>query len=151
MKVVEISNACELIKKSKLTKMDDKDKFLVIKAIRVLKPISVEYQDFIKDAQEKLKDEEYDANLKEYQDIQKEHPGLKLSEMTIEEINKAEKLAKYFNDSNKRFSDCIEEEANKEKELTYEKISEDAFTKFIASNDFSVEEIVLLQEALCNV
>ena len=113
MKVVEISNACELIKKSKLTKMDDKDKFLVIKAIRALKPVSTEYQDFIKDAQEKLKDEEYDANLKEYQDIQKNHPGLKLSEMTIEEINKAEKLAKYFNDSNKRFSDCIEEEANK--------------------------------------
>ena len=54
MKVVESSNACELIKKSKLTKMDDKDKFLVIKAIRSLKPISIEYQDFIKDAQEKI-------------------------------------------------------------------------------------------------
>ena len=45
----------KLLNDSKLTKMEDKDKFIVIKAVRKLKPIAADFDDFQKDAQEKLK------------------------------------------------------------------------------------------------
>lgn len=151
MNTIEISNVYELIKKSKLTKMEDKDKFLVIKAIRVLKPICTDYQDFVKDAQEKLKDDKYESNLEEYQKIQREHPQFKLSELTPDEISKIETLTKYFNNFNKSLEECLNTEAKKEHELAYEKLSDEAFTKFISSNDFSVEEILNLEDTLKQV
>ena len=148
MKTSEIYNSYELINKSKLTKMEDNDKFLIIKASKAFRPIYNEYQEFIKDAQEKLKGDSYEEYVNKYQSMQREHPGLKVADLTPDELSELEKITKYLNDFNKRLADCLNEEAEKEHEVTFDKLSEAAFTKYVASNDFTVEEIVKLQDIL---
>ena len=43
MNTLEITTAFELLKKAKLTKLEEKDKFIVIKVCRALKPIYTDY------------------------------------------------------------------------------------------------------------
>jgi hypothetical protein len=43
---------------------------------------------------------------------------------------------------------CISVEANKDNELSYEKLTEDELGKLIDSNDFTVSDILLIQDAL---
>ena len=99
MKTSKIVSVYKTMNDSKLTKMEDADKFKVIKALRAIKPISEGYEEFVKLTHEKLKDDK-------------------------------------------------KEEGDKENELTYDKLSEDAFGKYIASNDFNVSTIMDLQEVL---
>ena len=148
MNTLEITTAFELLKKAKLTKLEEKDKFIVIKVCRALKPIYTDYQDFIKDAQEKLKGDEFDTNLTEYQNIQKNHPTLNLSELSAEEAAKLKSLTDFFNEYNKSLNKCLSSEATKNHNLDYEKLSENAFSMFINSNDYTVEEILKLQDVL---
>jgi hypothetical protein len=60
MKTIDIKNAYNLINTAKLTKLSSTDKFKVIKAIRVLKQIAIDFEEFQKDAMERLKGEEHD-------------------------------------------------------------------------------------------
>ena len=50
MKTIEITNIYAVLNEAKLTKMEDADKFKVIKALRVIKPIAKGYEDFIEEA-----------------------------------------------------------------------------------------------------
>ena len=52
---------------SKLTKMEDADKFKVIKALRAIKPISEGYEDLSKLTHEKLKDDKMEEMQKKAQ------------------------------------------------------------------------------------
>ena len=57
MKTIEITNIFAVLNEAKLTKMEDADKFKVIKALRAIKPIAKGYEDFVEDAKNKLKGE----------------------------------------------------------------------------------------------
>lgn len=137
--VVEVYNT---LNGAKLSKMDDKDKFLVIKAMRQLKPVSAAYEEFVKDAQEKLKGEDFGEIQKKAQQWQEEGENTTLSLEERRHINI------YLNDYTKKVNECVSEEGEKENDLTYERLSEEAFAKLVASNDFDVKTIMSLQEAL---
>lgn len=128
---------------TKLTKMEDKDKFIVIKAMRQMKPVATGYDDFVKDAQEKLKGDGFNEMMEKAKKWQEE--GDKTT-LTIEE---RVSLNAYFNAYNKRVEDCLKEEAEKDVELTYERLQEDAFGKLVSSNDFDVKTIMELNDVLC--
>ena len=57
MKTSKIVSVYKTMNDSKLTKMEDADKFKVIKALRAIKPISEGYEEFVKLTHEKLKDD----------------------------------------------------------------------------------------------
>lgn len=150
MKTIQVTNAYKAISPAKLTKMDDADKFKVIKAIRVMKPIATSFEDFVKDAHESLKDEDYpkmDERGKKwnekYGDGKKER-----SDIPAEDLKELDVVNAYFADYRKKVDNCLKEEADKEHELSFDKLTEEAFGKFISSNDFDVNTIVELQEAL---
>lgn len=142
MKTEIIVTVYREINNAKLSKMDDKDKFLMIKVMKSMKPVAAAFEDFVKDAQEKLKDEKFEAMQKEAREWQEK--GVKC---TFSEEKKIA-LNRYFADYNQKVADCVKEESEKENELTYERLSEDAFGKFIASNDFDVKTIMALEDVL---
>jgi hypothetical protein len=142
MKTIQIKAAYEVLKDSKLTKMDSLDKFKVVKILRDLKVISLAFDDFAKDLQEKLKGEDHEKYVSEAQQWQREGDKTTLS------LEERALINQYLNKYNKDCRDGIYEEEQKEHELTFEKISEDAFTKFVDSNDFSVGQLLSLQEVI---
>ena len=130
----KIVNLYEVLSGAKLTKMDDADKFLVIKALRVLKPIAESFDAYKRDASERLKPEDIDSIVEKAQ---------KWNELTEEErasINKS--LIAYNNSVNK----CIADELAAEVEVEYQKLSESAFEKLMASNDWEASKALLVAD-----
>lgn len=150
MKTTQIANVYKLINPAKLTKMDDADKFKVIKAIRAIKPIAISFEESIKDAQERLKDEQYPVMEQRANKWNEKYGNKKIerSDVPEEDLTELEEINAYFAAYRKLVEDFIKEEADKEYELTFDKLSEDAFAKFIASNDFDVKTIIGLQDVL---
>lgn len=138
----KILSVYNLINDAKLTKMDDEDKFRMIKIIRVLKPVATNFEDFKKDASEKLKGENHEEMLEKAQKWQTEGENTTLTEAERIEINK------YFTDYNNKIVECLKEESKKENELDYEPLGAGAFGKFVASNDWTLGQIAAIEEVI---
>lgn len=143
MKTIELNNAYTLLNAAKLSKMENSDKFKVIRAIRAMKPIVTDFEDFQKDAQERLKGEGHDEMVEKAQQWQRE--GEKTT-LTIEERTA---VNEYLNGYNKRIMECVKTEAEKEHELQVESLSEEAFGKLLESNDWNANQIMTIQDFLC--
>lgn len=141
MKTESVVAVYKLINESKLTKMEDADKFKMIKIMRAMKPIATSYEDFQKDAQEKLKDDDFEVMQKRAQDLQSNNGQGSPEE--FKEVNA------YYEKYYKSLNDFLKPELEKENDFSYEKLSEDAFGKYLASNDFKMDEILKIEEAVC--
>lgn len=148
MKTIDIATIYSLLNEAKLTKMDDADKFKVIKALRKIKPIAKAYEDFIEDAKNKLKGEDFDKMFEKAQTWNKDNQGKKVGELTQEQIAELEPINKYFAEYNQSVDKCVKEEAEKEVELTFDKLNEEAFGKLVASNDWTCGQIMALSDAV---
>lgn len=137
-----VNSVYKLLNDSKLTKMEDKDKFIVIKAVRKFKPIAADFEDLKKDVQEKLKGENFEEMQKKALQWNEEGGKTTLTEDERKEVNM------FFYEFNKNVKECLKEETERKHELEYEKLSEDAFGKFISSNDFKVDDIIKIQEVM---
>lgn len=124
--------AYRVINTAKLTKMEDAEKFAIIKAMRCFKKISSEFDDFLKDAQERLKPDNFAVVT------QKIHSNKNLTPEELAIVNK------YDQD----VSNCLKEEFGENVDLSFTPLSEEAVERFIASNDFSVNEIMLIMDVL---
>lgn len=132
VKVNDAVTAFRLINPAKLTKMETEERFAVILATRQLKKVATDFDELVKDAQEKLKPEGFDKIVEKVQ-------GKK--ELTSSE---QETLKKY----NKDVTDCVQTELDKEVEFDFKPLSEDALGRFVESNDFSVSEIMLIGDVI---
>lgn len=122
--------AYRILNNAKLSKMDGKEKYLVIRAMKQLKPVATDYDDFLKDAAQRLRPDGYEA-IEAKQD----------KDLTEEE---REVVDKY----NTEISECVREELNKEVELGYKPLTEEAFGRFADSNDISLAELMAVDEVL---
>jgi len=138
----QISEVYAKLADAKITKMEDADKFKVIKALKQLKSIATAYEDFKKDAGEKLKGEEHDKMIEKAQKWQNEGKDTTLTEEEKIAVNK------YFSEYNDKISSCLKEEAAKENELTFEALTEEAFGRLMTSNDWTLSEITSIEEIL---
>ena len=148
MKTIEITNIFAVLNEAKLTKMEDADKFKVIKALRAIKPIAKGYEDFVEEAKNKLKADDHDKMTEKARAWNKDNQGKKVGELTQEEIDELNAINKYFSDYNSRVENCVKEEAEKEVELTFDKLNEEAFGKLVASNDWTCGQIMALSDAV---
>lgn len=142
MKVKEVVNAYSSLNSAKMTKMEDGSKFKVIKALRSVKKVNSEYDDFLKDAQEKLKGDEFEEMKEKAQKWQEDGDKTNLS------LNERLEINKFFTKYNESVSKCMKEEDEKEVDLDYEKLTEDEFKLFVASNDFDVQTMAIMQDVL---
>lgn len=153
IKTSDILNAYNVLKMAKYSAMEDADKIKAWKIARALKPIATKFDDDSKDAAEKLKPEidgGFDEVLGKVQEYERMVRDTK-ADMTKLPMGAAEynafitKLKEY----NKLVGKAVEEFANAENEIDFEPLSEAAFVKLIASNDWTVGQVEVLGDIVC--
>ena len=148
MKIKECIEAAALLKTAKVTKMEDADKLTVVKAMRALKQVASEYESLYADVQEKLKDDKHADMVSRAQLFNERYANKGYYELEEWQRKEREELNAYFMDYNSRLAAAMKEEEEKEVSPEYNRLTEDSFGKLIASNDFSVEQILNLETVL---
>lgn len=149
MKTIDIVNAYNVLNAAKLTKLADADKFTVIRAMRQLKPVYTGYEDAVKDAQERLKPEDFDALQKRAADWNATHKDKQLKDLTPEERTTLEGINTAFRDYTEKVEQCVRDIAETEKTLDYTRLSQDAFGKLLESNpEWKMQEILGVADVL---
>lgn len=153
IKTNEILAAYNILNAAKYASMGDDDKVKVWKIARTLKPIATKFEEDSKDAAEKMKPKDKDFAEK-YQKAQefermKRTPNADASKLPMG----AAEYDQFINDVlvpyNKLVGKALEEYANKEVEVEFEPLSDEAFGKLMASNEWSLGQTVVLSEIIC--
>lgn len=143
LKTEKILSAYRVISTAKYSKLDDADKVKVWKIAKAMKPVATQFDEDSKDAAEKLKPtDDFGERLQkaqEYERMLQANEDMSKSPMGAAEYNA---FLKEFQDYNKLVSDAVKEFADKEVELVFEGISEDAFGKLMASNEWTMEQVI---------
>ena len=151
IKTGKVQEAYIVLSTAKYSKMADEDKIKVWKIARILKPVADKFEDDSKDAAEKFKpSEDFDerlSNAQEYDRMRKEENA----DMTKAKMGAAEfgKFVEEFNAYQKLVNDAVKEFAEKEVEVEFEKLSEEAFGKLMASNEWTMEQAMVLGDIVC--
>ena len=149
VKTEKVLGAFNVLNTAKYAKMDDADKIKVWKIARALKPIATKFDEDSKDAAEKLKPEGFDDDLRKAQEYERVTKD-KDADASKLEMGAAEygEFIKKLKEMNKLVADALKEFANKEVDIDFEPIREDAFTKLMASNDWTMEQAVMIGELI---
>ena len=149
MKVIDIVNAYNVLNAAKLAKMQDADKFTVIRAMRALKPIQTDYEAAVKDAQERLKPEDFDALQKKAADWNATHKDKKLTDLTPEERATLDGINAAYRDYTAKVEECVKDLAEKEVSASYARLTEEAFGKLLEGNpEWDAGTAMLLMDVL---
>lgn len=140
VKTEDVLGAWRIISTAKYNKMADEDKVKVWKISRILKPIATKFEEDSKDAADKLKPyEDFEQRFQKAQEYEKAIKEDEVTPMTKEEYSKfIEDLKQY----NKLVNNAVREFADKEVEIEFEPLSEEAFGKLMASNDWNMEQVM---------
>lgn len=139
---IKTKNALEaytVLNGAKYSKMDDADKIKLWKIVRALKPVATQFEEDRKDATEKFMQEfeNFQENLQKAQEYEKAKQENKEDlPMTDDDYKK---FIVDFIKYNKLVSETVNELAETEVEVDINKLSEDAFGKLLASNDWTVD------------
>lgn len=143
IKTENVLSAFRVLNTAKYTKMTDEDKIKVWKIARALKPIADKFDDDSKDAAEKFKPtEDFAERLQKAQEFErKRNAG---EDMTDAPMGAAEygEFIKEFQKYNKTVSDAVKEFADKEVEVEFDVLTEEAFGKLMASNEWEVSQVI---------
>lgn len=138
-----VAGVYALLNAAKLTGMEAKDKFCVVKMVLAMKPVAKGYEDYITDVREKLKPDDWQVKSEAVQRWQAEGEKCGLS------IQERKELNEYFERYSQEVNDCVRQEADSEVELPFEPVGEEAFGKLLSANeDWTVEQIAMLQEVI---
>lgn len=134
VKIEILVMAAAVLAQSKIDKMQDKEKFALIRATHPIKRVSEDYAAFRKDALEKLKPEDYDALLA------KEKAG---QEYTAEE---SARVRKY----NADVQECVGAELAREVEIDLPPLTEEGVVNLSSSNpEMPLGTVMELMTLLC--
>lgn len=138
MRTNDLIEAYNILNVAKYNKLEDSDKIKIWKIVRVLKPIVTKFQEDMKDASEKFMQEfeNFQENLqkaRQYETAENKEEA----EMT-EDQYKA--FIVDFISYNRLVNNTANDLASEEVNVDFEKLSEDAFGKLMASNDWTIEQ-----------
>ena len=138
--------AFNVLSSAKYSKLDDVDKIKVWKITRKLKPVAEKFEEDSKDAADKMKpSDDFDERLVKAQEYAR---TVKQTDFDAQNLpmGAAEysKFIEEFKAYQKLVNDTISDFAKKEVEVEIETISEDAFGKLMASNDWNMAQVVAL-------
>ena len=136
-KINQIVSAQKRLDKATVTKLEEADAIKLLKNRKAMRPYVTEYEEFEKDCREKFKvDGLEDADKKRLEVINKVKEN-KAYQPTQEEVDAINKVADYFNKVNKALS----EELEREVEITFEKLSDNADVKLMQENGWNYAEL----------
>lgn len=133
-KVDNIVSLYNILKEAKLTKLADADKYAIIKILRKLRPTAEKFEEDKKEAQEKLKPENWDEIVEKANLWRKENNSNRL---TADEVE-------YF----VKVNECLGEELEKEVEIDITTINEAVFEKLMASNDWEAKTALFVADEI---
>lgn len=136
----EIARAYRTLAAAKLTRLDDEEKFLIVKIIMSLKPIAKEYEDFIQQTKESLKADNHEEMLDKANRWNFTNKGRNINDLTDEEKKELFEINRYFAEYSNKVEKWILEEGDKGVNFAPFKLSNDTATKLIASNDWNCEQ-----------
>lgn len=151
MKTEDVLKAYQVISTAKYSKLDDADKIKVWKIARSLKPVAEKFREDSEDAQQKMKpNDDFDEQLMKAQEYEREirKPDCDASKLPMGAAQYHE-FVDEFKAYQKLVNDTIKDFAEKEVEVSFDPISEDAFGKLMASNDWTLEQVATLGEIIC--
>lgn len=139
-----------IISNASYKRLDDEDKVRLWKIARQLKPVATQFEADSKDAAEKMKEgyEGFDEQLaaaKAYEEAKKSGGELPI---TDEEYRRF--ISEVWQPFNALVSKAVAEQAEKEVELDFDPLTDEAFGKLIASNDWTVDKVTVVGEFLTN-
>jgi len=146
IKTEKAVSAYRVLSTAKYGQLADADKIKVWKIARVLKPIATSFEDTAKDAAEKFKpttegfDEQYEKFLSFQRMVNLPNVDAKKLPMGVAEYNQF--LTDVVLPYNKLVEDAIKEFGGKDVEIEFAGLSEDAFGKLMASNEWTVEQAI---------
>lgn len=151
IKTSKVLEAHQVLGSAKYSKLDDADKIKAWKIARALQPIATKFDEDSKDAAKKLKPtEDFNDRLEKAQKYEAEirKPDCDTSKLPMGAAEYEQfigELKKY----NKLVGDAVKEFGEKEVKIEFEPLSEEAFGKLMASNDWNIAQVSALGEIVC--
>ena len=148
LKTENVLAAYRVLGGAKYAKLSDEDKIKVFKICIALKPIATKYDEDSKDAAEKLKPfDDYDEKLAEAQEYDRvsrdKNADTSQLKMGPAEFNEFVKEMNHYQDL---ISKALKDEMEKEVEVEFEPITEDALLKLMNSNDWTIAGAMAVSE-----
>jgi hypothetical protein len=152
IKTSEVLAAFNVLNTAKYASLEDADKIKVWKIARTLKPVATKFEEDSKDAAEKMKPEieggfdEMLGKAQEYERMRRDQ-NADMSKLPIGAAQ-YEAFIEEFKKYNNLVGDAVKEFSEKEVEIEFEPLSEDAFGKLMSSNDWTMDKVVALAEII---
>lgn len=142
IKTEKVLKVYQILNTTKYGKLDDANKVKVWKIARKLKPVATKFDEDSKDAAEKLKPYEgFEDDLQKAQEYER-LKGVN-AKMDIDEY---QKFIAAFKAYQELVGKAVKEYADVEVEVEFDTISEDAFSKLMASNEWTLDQAVEIGE-----
>lgn len=136
LKTIAIVAVFNSLRNATVTKMEEAEKFAVVRAMRTLRPIASEFEAFVAEAREKLKPECFEQLL----EIER-----KGEDATPEEREMHGRLgSEYVGSVNK----CIRPEEEKEVDVEIEPLTFEALCRLFATNDFNIDTMLMIEDVI---
>jgi len=138
------------LSQAKITSLSVNDKIKVLKIVRALKPVAVEFEEYANKAAESMKtsDDLFERYQKAQQyEMMSKNPKCDISQLPFGPAENAafwKEWAKYNQDVDK----ALKEPGDAEKEVDFEQLSEEAFGLLIDSNNWTIGQIEALSELI---
>lgn len=146
IKTEKLVSVYALLKGAKLGNIEDEQKIKLVKSVKAIKKVATAFDDFKNDCLEAMKGAEHDDKVKQAQEWQQQEQEGK--EVTLS-IDERKALNEYFNKYQQLVTDAVKEEAGKDNEVDIRTITEDSLTKLATANDWTIEQIIEVEEIVC--
>lgn len=146
LKTATVNEVYTLLDAAKYTKMEAADRRALVKAMRPLKKVSTDFNDFREDAIKRLRPDNYeevDRLVGEFNGLSAEARNAAVTDPKYASAIKA------FNAFQTDISECLREEIAKEQELEYEPLTAEAIDRLLDSNEgWTVGQAMLVEDVL---
>lgn len=140
----QISNLYAVLNGLKLTELDGKEKYAVVKMMYKMKPIAEAFDEFRKDYPQKVKPQGWEDIEEDYRKWKEEEKDNKCS-LAEETVNMLKRMEYEYLSS---IQLGINEEAAQEKDIEIEYLTEEMFEKILGSNDLDCNTSMFLADCL---
>lgn len=144
LKKGEVLEAFTILNSANYKQLDDADKIKLWKIARVMKPVAKQLEDDSRDAAEKLKPENFDAQLEKAKEFEAKVQKGDTDKLPMTEDEHLKFIREVFQPFNNLVQKAVDDETKKEVEIDFEPLTEDAFGKLMASNDWKIQQVMVL-------
>lgn len=129
MKVKEIVSAYRILGDAKVNMLDESEISKIVKTRKMFRQIAEEFEAFLKDAFDKFKPDEFDETQEQLK---------RWSELSDEEKHKVTEKVKTYEQA---VNSVLQDEYDREVDITVEKLSEESIVKLLKHNEWSLSKL----------